>query len=125
MNTLAAFAMGRATAGATMRVFDWDKALKILHKHNIKTAYAGLSGDMEHTSDIIIEDGKLVVPKYAYLKSTWATPMIAVYDDDEDSETEYACWCWNDEENNPHHYDQHSTWEKRHFDEWEKMNAQS
>lgn len=78
MNTLAAFAMGEMNRGKEMKVFDWDKAARLILEYGAYEAYAGLGGDWEYTSGLIYRDGKPVTNDYTYLASTWATPEIEI-----------------------------------------------
>lgn len=78
MNTLAAFAMGEASRGEELMVFDWDKAAEFIKKNKPTEASAGLAGDWEWTGGPIYKDNR-PVPKektYTYLSSTWATPEL-------------------------------------------------
>jgi hypothetical protein len=78
MDTLQAFAMGQANKGNELKVFDWDKAAKLIKKEKPEIASAGLQGDWEYTGGEIFKCGK-PIPKedtYVYLASTWATPEL-------------------------------------------------
>lgn len=96
MDTMLAFAMGEANRGREMKVFDWDKAAKIIKEKQPKTAYAGLAEDWEYTSGKIYEDGETIRTEYTYLASTWATPVLILDYEDEiecyvmESETKYG-----------------------------------
>ena len=63
--------------GSLYRVFDWDKAAKIIRDKKPLAASAGLIEDWFWTGGTIYEDGK---PKedrgIAYLMSYWATPTL-------------------------------------------------
>jgi hypothetical protein len=89
MDSMSAFGMGAsATAcGALQRVFDWDKAARLIVESGAKSAVAGLSSDMEWTAGQILEDGKPDLESYTFLSSNWATPVL-VLDDGE----EIDCW---------------------------------
>ena len=76
MDTMTAFAMGEANMGREMKVFDWDKAARIIKEKQPKTAHAGLAEDWEYTGGKIYEDGKIIKDDYTYLASTWATPVL-------------------------------------------------
>lgn len=78
MDTLSAFAMGQANRGREQKVFDWDKAARLIKEHEAVEASAGLSGDWEYTGGCIFSDGKPVTDSYTYLSSTWATPEIEI-----------------------------------------------
>lgn len=88
MNTMAAFAMGEASRNNEAKVFDWEKAARLIRDRNASYAEAGLSGDWEYTGGAIFRDGKIVPEEdtYVYLSSTWATPEIEI-----DGET-IACY---------------------------------
>lgn len=78
-----------------MKVFDWHKAVRIIKKHNIKNASAGLAEDWSYTGDIILKNGKPITADndtYTYLASVWATPVLLIEGTDEGIE----CWCWDD-----------------------------
>lgn len=88
MDTISAFARGVAAQGSQQRVFDWDKAARIINERGVIEADAGLSGDLEWTGGRIFANGAPVRQDdtYVYLSSNWATPVLIV--DDE----EIACW---------------------------------
>ena len=77
-----------------MKVFDWHKAVRIIKKHNVKNASAGLAEDWSYTSDFILKNNHPVLSTdtYTYLASIWATPVLLIEDADEAIE----CWCWED-----------------------------
>jgi hypothetical protein len=64
--------------GNERKVFDWDKAAKLIKKTNPSKASAGLSGDWEWTGGPICINGSPVNADdtYTYLASTWATPEL-------------------------------------------------
>lgn len=75
--------------GPKMRVFDWDKAARLIVEHNPKIVRAGLRGDWGWTGGTIWA-GEPDMDSYTYLASDWAIPEI-----DLDGElTE----CWRDKE---------------------------
>lgn len=80
MDILADFAMGIANKNRELMVFDWDKAANIIKDRKPRLVVAGLAGDMEYTSGVIYENGK--VPSrnetYTYLSSPWATPVLVI-----------------------------------------------
>lgn len=76
MDITMAFAMGAANRGKEMKVFDWDKAARLIVEHKPNVASAGLGGDWEWTGGTIYENGKPDKKSYTYLASTWATPEI-------------------------------------------------
>ena len=94
MDTFSAFMKAEAAraAGAKQRVFDWDKAAKLIREHQPKTAEAGLKGDWEYTGGYIYRDGKADMESYCYLSSTWATPQLVM-----DGGTPIDCWVWGHE----------------------------
>lgn len=108
MDTLGAFAMGEAArkAGNGQRIFDWNKAAKIIKERNAEYAEAGLSGDWEYTGGTILDDGKPVLREnsYTYLSSNWATPQLQI-----DGET-IDCFIHDNE--NPDNWDAHTFWPK-------------
>lgn len=93
MNTLEAFARGQASRGQRARVFDWDKAARIIKERGANEAWAGLAGDWGYTGGRILSDGKPVPSEetYVFLASTWATLELEVDGDLMD------CWTWVDE----------------------------
>lgn len=83
MNTMMAFAMGELNRHNEKKVFDWNKAAKLINEnYRNEVVFAGLSGDMEYTSGCIFKDGRPVLDDYTYLSSTWATPVLAVGDEE-------------------------------------------
>jgi hypothetical protein len=98
MDTLSAFAMGAANRGKPLKVFDWNKAAKILRERGVKDADAGLEGDYDYTRGSILKNGKPVAAEdtYTYLASTWATPTLIIGED------EIPCWRYrNKKQPNP------------------------
>jgi len=85
MDSLSAYLMGQSARarGAAQKVFDWDKAAKIIKDRRPKCADAGLDGDYEYTRGCIFRDGQIVTDDYCYLSSNWATPMLILDDDEE------------------------------------------
>ena len=88
MDTMLAFMKGEANRGKEMKVFDWDKAARIIKQNNIKNASAGLIEDWEYTAGEILEKGNPYMDSYTYLSSTWATPVLV----DEDKGYQYECY---------------------------------
>lgn len=76
MDSITAFAMGYANRGKEMKVFDWDKAARLIVEHKPDVASAGLSEDWEYTGGVIYAGCKPVKGSYTFLASTWATPEI-------------------------------------------------
>lgn len=81
MNSIAAFAMGQANRGNELKVFDWDKAAKLIKESKTDYASAGLDEDWEWTGGVIYEDNEPVMDAYTYLSSTWATPKLYINGD--------------------------------------------
>jgi len=78
METMKALALGAANRGKDPRVFDWDKAAKLIKERKPNLVEAGLEEDMEWTAGTIYENGKIVKNDYTYLSSTWATPVVVI-----------------------------------------------
>ena len=76
MDSAMAFAMGSANRGKEMRVFDWDKAARLIVEQKPEIASAGLSEDWGCTGGTIYKDGRVNKESYTYLASIWATPAI-------------------------------------------------
>lgn len=93
MDTMLAFARAEAAtrAGNKPKVFDWDKAARLIKERNAQEASAGLSGDWECTGGTIFANGKPVKKEYTFLGSIWATPEIEI-----DGEL-IECWVWEDD----------------------------
>lgn len=83
MNSIGAIMLGMLNRGCEMRVFDWDKAARLILERKPSCAIAGLSTDMEWTSGIIYEDGEAISNSYTYLSSTWAKPVLILDDEEE------------------------------------------
>jgi hypothetical protein len=88
MDTMQAFARCAANRGKEHRVFDWDKAAKIIKERKPVNAAAGLSEDWGYTGGDIYRDGEPVKEDdtYVYLSSDWATPVLEI-----DGE-QIECW---------------------------------
>lgn len=91
MDTILAFAMGNASRGKKMMVFDWDKAARLIVGRNASDARDGLRSDWEWTGGTIWSHGKPDIESYTYLASTWAVPEIEI-----DGEVE-ECYRMEDE----------------------------
>ncbi|TFH06973.1 MAG: hypothetical protein E4H07_09685 [Nitrosomonadales bacterium] len=80
MDTLNAVMMGMANRNKELKVFDWNKAAKLIKDSKVKYAEAGLAGSWEHTGGIIFRDGKPASKKntYVYLASIWAIPQLFI-----------------------------------------------
>lgn len=62
------------------RVFDWDKAARLIVQKSPEVVDAGLLENFTSTADTIYKDGKPRLEHHAYLASTWATPVIYLDD---------------------------------------------
>ena len=80
MDTFSAWMRGEAAlrSGARVKVFDWNKAARLIRERKPSEAGAGLHSDWEYTGGAIYRDGKPVPKKdtYVYLASNWATPEL-------------------------------------------------
>lgn len=78
MDSMSAFARGEASRNKPIRVFDWDKAARLIRERQPNRAEAGLSQDWEYTGGTIYENGKPLSQDetYTYLASTWAIPEL-------------------------------------------------
>jgi len=81
---------------ARYRVFDWNKAARLIRGKWFKKGLivvAGLSGD-DATYGTIYKDGKPTTKEdfWGYLLSNWATPIISI-----NSGKEIECWIYADE----------------------------
>lgn len=76
MDSMSAFAMGQASKGRPLMVFDWDKAAELIKERQPIHASAGLAQDWKCTGGTIYQDGKPDTESYTYLASTWATPEL-------------------------------------------------
>ena len=97
MNTMSAIAMGMASRGRELKVFDWIKAAQILADRKPAEAIAGLQLDMEWTAGSIWRDGAPVprADTYTFLASSWAIPILEI--DGEEipcfkMQSETPCW---------------------------------
>lgn len=73
METLMEIAIKESQKG---KVFDWDKAAKIIKERKPKTASAGLAEDWFWTGGTIYKNGRPTKKNYTYLASSWATPVL-------------------------------------------------
>jgi hypothetical protein len=78
MDSLTAFALGATHRDEPSRVFDWDKAARLIRDIKPDRAGAGLADDWEWTGGDIYANGRPVekADTYTYLCSTWATPEL-------------------------------------------------
>jgi hypothetical protein len=67
-----------------MKIFDWDKAARIIAERKPEIAEAGLAGDWDYTGGVIYCNGEIVTSSYLYLGSMWATPTLIVDNDEVD-----------------------------------------
>jgi hypothetical protein len=79
----------RMSSPNTPRVFDWDKAARLIREKKPSHAGAGLEDDWEWTGGDIYRDGEPITDSYTYLFSTWAIPELEM--DDELIE----CWVYH------------------------------
>lgn len=72
--------MGEANRGKPLKIFDWDKAARLIKERKPICATAGLEGDWDYTSGEIFANGAPFPREHAstYLASTWATPQIEI-----------------------------------------------
>lgn len=80
MDTSKAAAMGMMHQNHKEKVFDWEKAARIIRERGARTARAGLASDWEYTGGTILQDGEPVPEDdtYTFLSSTWAIPELEV-----------------------------------------------
>lgn len=92
------FLMGQLYRNNPSRVFDWDKASRLILQHHSKGCVisAGLSEDWFWTGGTILRDGEPTSSHYTCLGSTWATPIIHFSYEDGKVES-YECWVWEAE----------------------------
>ena len=85
-----------ATAKKTnTKVFDWEKAAKIIRNLNPDVCVsAGIRGN-DGTIDSIFENGKPVTDGIAYLESWCGTPVLIIVDDHYD--VEIPCYIFKNE----------------------------
>lgn len=91
MDIAEAVMRGIANMGKPERVFDWDKAARIIRERRPHAAYAGLAEDLAETFSAIYADGEPLKDGSGYLASTWATPELYLDGDSVD------CWLWEHE----------------------------
>lgn len=105
MGMIEGAARSSATNPAHAKVFDWNKAARIIAEKQPKIAAAGLAEDWNNTAGDIYRDGSTVHEgdTYTYLFSRWATPALELDDGDL-----IACYLLPDE--NEHDWDAHTYW---------------
>ena len=96
MDSFSATMMGIANHNRPIKkVFDWDKAARLIKQHQPRFASAGLSEDWSCTGGTIYADGRVIgidekdnddFATYTYLSSTWATPTLRM------DGVEYQCY---------------------------------
>lgn len=91
MDTATAISFGIANRGRPERVFDWNKAARIIRERRPRAAYAGLAEDLADTFSVLYVDGEPLEDMGGYLASTWATPQLYLDGDSVD------CWPWEHE----------------------------
>jgi hypothetical protein len=99
MDTWQACALSKAATvrGDKPKVFDWLKAAKILKERKPKEAYAGLSRDLEWTAGCIYRKGKPITDESTYLRSTWATPVLVIGNEEIPCFVDESSTQWNEE----------------------------
>lgn len=77
-DSLEKMARGDANRGNAMKVFDWEKAARLIRERKPTEASAGLATDWEYTGGLIYANSNFVPREdtYTYLASTWATPEL-------------------------------------------------
>ena len=68
----------RSMSDGAGKVFDWNRAERILAERGWPDAMAGLSEDWSATSGCIARDGAPCWDDYCYLASKWATPVLVI-----------------------------------------------
>lgn len=93
MDTLLAIELNRRAkeAKSRARVFDWNKAAKLIKDRKPKFANAGLKDDWEWTGGVIFLNGGIVRDSYTFLQSNWAEPQITL-----DNGDPISCWVYAD-----------------------------
>ena len=107
MDTMSAFLRGQSAAacGAKHKVFDWDKAARLIKEKNPRVASAGLSGDWEYTGGVIYtKEESIDAKEYTYLSSNWAIPELEL-----DGIT-IDCYVSDTEEDNPNKWNDNTSW---------------
>ena len=92
MDTIQAAMMGMMNRGQPEKIFDWEKAARLIIQHGTQKASAGLIEDWGWTGGVILEDGKIVLDSYTFLSSNWATPVIRLFNVFEDDYKDYECY---------------------------------
>jgi hypothetical protein len=87
--------------GAEPKVFDWNKAARLIIENGCSHASAGLSEDWFWTGACILVQGRPTFEHEPWLGSLWATPVIRIGDDD------IPCWIYQKDSNG---WDEHTMW---------------
>lgn len=64
------------------KVFDWNKAARLIREQKPVEARAGLKEDWFWTGGTICRSGEVVTDDNTYLASSWATPVLLLDDGD-------------------------------------------
>lgn len=78
MDTRTVYAMALQHEGEGHKIFDWDKAARIIQERKPCSARAGLRLDWENTVGDIYADGKPIFNGDPYLGSNWAVPELEI-----------------------------------------------
>ena len=81
MDTRIAYAMALQHKGEEHKIFDWDKAARIIKERKPRVAWAGLRWDWEYTGGKIYANGNPVFDGDHYLGSNWAVPELQIDDE--------------------------------------------
>jgi hypothetical protein len=103
MDMKSAYIRGHMAKDNPHKVFDWDKAARLIREARPGVASAGLSQDWEYCGGVIYRDGKPVSREDAdvFLASNWATPELDMEGVIQD--------CWRFEADTPG-WDAHTYW---------------
>lgn len=104
METGGAKSRAAAKRGENGKVFDWDKAAKIIRERKPEVVEAGLQEDWGNTAGEIFEDGE-IVENYTYLFSMWATPILRL-----NRSEEIQCFVECTDEANPNKWGSGTYW---------------
>ena len=92
MSFLDGFIIPHEPATGGTKYLDWEKAKEVCLKHPNETVYAGLAEDWTCTCGIIRDCGKWLKPNILFTHSYWATPILLIWETDEEIE------CWTHDE---------------------------
>lgn len=76
------------TNSPSKKVFDWDKASKIILENDIRNAEAFLKNQESYTAGCILCEGEAILDSEAYLETYKDIPTLR----DMDTKDEYPCW---------------------------------